>query len=259
MEPAGSQRAIGSLPVPRGRRRLLSSLAWKLYGALHLWLRPFLASCLSSSHNRQLPALPVHLQPFCPAGSSRPPTKANPERTHRLSASLCLLLFLLLLLRDLSSFASTLRRKSHIPGGMAEPHGAETGDTAGSLSLPVLGAGAGDRQRCLARPGARDVPGRGGQARWVMLSLMLVVQPCLCPSLAPAALPTVTSCLSTVLFISPAFFSFFFPPPPLSEYTLCAVRPGSSLSCWLGSSCWVVDPWGGAGWGGLCVSPRGRL
>lgn len=255
VEPAGSQRAVRNLPVPRGHQRFLSSLTWKLYGASHLWLRPFLASCLSSSRSRQLPALPAHLQPFCPAGSYRPPTKANPEGTHCLSASLCLLLSLLLLLQDLSSFASTLQRKSHISRGMAELHDAGTGDTTGSLSLPTLSAGAGDGQRCLAWPGARDVPGRGGQARAGPLG---DAQP---DAHGPAmSLPIRRSHHSprgnklpfNCAFISPAFFF------PLSLNTFSALSDLALL---------FPAGWGAAAgrWtpraaqGGLHASPGGRL
>lgn len=125
VKPTGFQRAIGSLHIPWGHRRFLSSLAWKLYEASHLWLRPsfprLLPFQLSQPGSARSPAASLSCRLLSP------PTKANPEGTHRLFASLCLLLSLLLLLRDLSSFASTLWTKSHIPGGTAEPHGAGTG------------------------------------------------------------------------------------------------------------------------------------
>lgn len=121
--------------------------------------------------------------------------------------------------------------ESRVPRGMTEPCGARMGDTMGSLSLPRLGAGAGDGQRCLAHLGARDVQDRGGQSCWAMLRLMLVAQLCLCLSLTPATLSHSNELPFDCAFISPAFFSFIF----LSEYTLCTVRPGSSLSWRLGS------------------------
>lgn len=158
----GSQRAVRSLPILRDHWHFLSSLTWKLYGASHLWLRPLLTSCLCSSRSWQLLALPAHLQPFCPAGSSRPPTKANPEGTHRLSTSLCLLLSLLLLLQDLSSFSSMSRRRA------ASLEEWQSLMVLGTLGVPCpsprlvveLGTAA-----LRGTAGARDVPGGGWQAR----------------------------------------------------------------------------------------------
>lgn len=162
VDPMGSQRAVRSLPILRDHWHFLSSLTWKLYGASHLWLRPLLTSCLCSSRSWQLLALPAHLQPFCPAGSSRPPTKANPEGTHRLSTSLCLLLSLLLLLQDLSSFSSMSRRRA------ASLEEWQSLMVLGTLGVPCpsprlvveLGTAA-----LRGTAGARDVPGGGWQAR----------------------------------------------------------------------------------------------
>lgn len=249
IEPAGSQRAIGSLPVPRDRRHFLSSLTWKLYGASHLWLRPFLASCLSSSRSRQPPALPAHPQPLCPAGSYRPPTKANPEGTppFRLTVP-APVSFAAPSGSILVCFHAT--EESPIPGRTAEPPGA--GDTAGSLSLPTLGAGAGAGQRCWARPGARDVLGEG-RASAATLSSVLVVQPCLCLSLAPAALPMVTSCLSTVLL-----FLLCFPFFSLFLNTLSALSDLALLfpAGW-GAAAGRWTP--GAAQGDLCITQREAL
>jgi len=112
IEPAGSQRAVRSTPVPRDHRHFLSSLTWKLYGASHLWLRPFLASCLSSSvagSSACSPTAPLSCRLLSASYQSQP------EGTRRLSASLCLLLSLLLLLQDLSSFSSAPRGTGRAP------------------------------------------------------------------------------------------------------------------------------------------------
>lgn len=166
------------------------------------------------------------------------------------SASLCLLLSLLLLLQDLSSFASTPWEESPIPGRTLEPPGA--GDTAGSLSLPMLGAGAGAGQRCWAWLGARDVLGEG-KASVATLSSMLVVQPCLCLSLAPAALPMVTSCLLTVLL-----FLLCFPFFSLFLNTLSALSDLALLfpAGW-GAAAGRWTP--GAVQGDLCITQREAL
>lgn len=142
--------------------------------------------------------------------------------------------------------------ESHVPRGMTEPCGARTGDTVGSLSLPRLGAGAGDGQRCLARLGARDVRGRGGQSCWAMLSLVLMVQSCLCLSLAPTTLSHSNESPFDCAFISPAFFSFFFS----SLNTLFAL---SDLALLFPGGWGAGD--GPPGWlkAGLHASPGGRL
>lgn len=89
-----------------------------------------------------LRALPARPHALCPVAL----LSLLPKQTWRgrcLSASLCLLLTLLLLLQDLSSFASSLWSKNCISWGMAESRGAGPRDTAGSLPLLVLTSGAG--------------------------------------------------------------------------------------------------------------------
>lgn len=235
----GSQRAIGSLPVPWDRRHFLSSLTWKLYGASHLWLRPSLTSCLSSSHSRQLPALPAHPSPSVLLA----PIGLLPKQTQRGHTAFCLTV------PAPVSFAApsgSILICFHAMGG--EPHPWENIGAPrcwGHRGVPVpphARCWSWGRAALLGMAGSEGCAGRGqGQRGDAQLHARgpAVPLPVPCSRSSPHGNELPFDCA----FIS-SVFSFFF---PLSEYTLCAVRPGSSLSCQLGSSRRAMDPRGGAG------------